>query len=197
MHSAVPVPWFGRPDVTCSAAAAAHPGGLRQNRQSGTRPDRNFLVVYVKTARHRGRRAGPGSCRNLLGGGDIAMNIGRGATQQPGVLSTVVDMLFSRGKTQLIDADSALRGREEPIPVPETHAVNGNRIVAPFPGTLQTAVFGLAASGAPNRSSGKRRGFTPPRSGTRAASRRTRRTRRSVRPGPGTPRRSWSSSTPR
>jgi len=71
------------------------------------------------------------------------MNIGRGATQQPGVLSTVVDMLFSRGKTQLIDADSALRGREEPIPVPETHAVNGNRIVAPFPGTLQTAVFGL------------------------------------------------------
>jgi peptide-methionine (S)-S-oxide reductase len=52
-------------------------------------------------------------------------------------------MLFSRGKTRLIDADSALRGREQPIPVPETHAVNGNRIVAPFPDGLQTAVFGL------------------------------------------------------
>ncbi|MGI8722005.1 MAG: peptide-methionine (S)-S-oxide reductase MsrA [Geodermatophilaceae bacterium] len=52
-------------------------------------------------------------------------------------------MIFSRGKTKLIDADSALRGREDPIRVPETHAVNGNRIVPPFPEGAQTAVFGL------------------------------------------------------
>jgi len=52
-------------------------------------------------------------------------------------------MLFSRGKTQLIDPESALRGREQPIPVPQTHAVNGNRIIPPFPEGLQTAVFGL------------------------------------------------------
>ncbi|MDQ3735142.1 MAG: peptide-methionine (S)-S-oxide reductase, partial [Actinomycetota bacterium] len=52
-------------------------------------------------------------------------------------------MLFSRGKTQLIDADSALRGRDQPVPVPQTHAVNGNRITPPFPDGLQTAVFGL------------------------------------------------------
>lgn len=52
-------------------------------------------------------------------------------------------MLFSRGKTQLIDAESALRGRDQSIPVPEIHAVNGHRIVAPFPEGLQTAVFGL------------------------------------------------------
>jgi len=52
-------------------------------------------------------------------------------------------MFFSRAKTQLIDADSALRGRENPIRIPETHAVNGNRIVPPFPEGLQTAVFGL------------------------------------------------------
>ncbi|MDQ3475769.1 MAG: peptide-methionine (S)-S-oxide reductase MsrA [Actinomycetota bacterium] len=52
-------------------------------------------------------------------------------------------MLFSRAKTQLIDADSALRGRADPIRVPETHAVNGNRIVPPFPDGMQTTVFGL------------------------------------------------------
>ncbi|MDQ4039649.1 MAG: peptide-methionine (S)-S-oxide reductase MsrA, partial [Actinomycetota bacterium] len=52
-------------------------------------------------------------------------------------------MLFSRGKTQLIDPESALRGRERPIPVSELHAVSGNRIVSPFPAGMQTAVFGL------------------------------------------------------
>jgi peptide-methionine (S)-S-oxide reductase len=52
-------------------------------------------------------------------------------------------MFSSRAKTQLVSADSALRGRDTPLPhVPETHAVNGNRIQPPFPDGLQTAVFG-------------------------------------------------------
>jgi peptide-methionine (S)-S-oxide reductase len=39
--------------------------------------------------------------------------------------------------------DQALPGHETPIPVPETHFVNGNRIVPPFPAGLQQAMFGM------------------------------------------------------
>ncbi|MBA3250299.1 MAG: peptide-methionine (S)-S-oxide reductase MsrA, partial [Geodermatophilaceae bacterium] len=52
-------------------------------------------------------------------------------------------MLFSRAKTTLIDADKALPGRSQAIPVRGTHAVNGNPTAAPFPEGMQTAVFGL------------------------------------------------------
>jgi peptide-methionine (S)-S-oxide reductase len=53
-------------------------------------------------------------------------------------------MLFSRAKLQLPSADKALPGRDAPaFPIPETHAVNGHRIVPPFPDTMRTAVFGL------------------------------------------------------
>ena len=52
-------------------------------------------------------------------------------------------MLFSRFKTQPVTADDALPGRPDPLPhVPETHAVNGNRIQPPFPEGMRTAVFG-------------------------------------------------------
>ena len=37
----------------------------------------------------------------------------------------------------------ALPGRAERMPVPETHFVNHNRLVAPFPDGLETAVFGM------------------------------------------------------
>lgn len=39
--------------------------------------------------------------------------------------------------------ENSLPGRSEPIRVPETHYVNGNRIVPPFPDGLETAVFGM------------------------------------------------------
>ncbi len=52
-------------------------------------------------------------------------------------------MLFSRYKTQPVSPENALPGRPDPLPfVPETHAVNGNRIQPPFPEGMQTAVFG-------------------------------------------------------
>src|SRR4051812_25881555 len=52
------------------------------------------------------------------------------------------DMVFSRFKSQPVDAEHALPGRREPLPsIPETHAVNGNRVTPPFPDGLQTAVF--------------------------------------------------------
>lgn len=46
-------------------------------------------------------------------------------------------------KDTLPTADQALPGRAEPLPVADTHYLNGNPIKAPFPAGLQQAVFGL------------------------------------------------------
>ncbi len=48
-----------------------------------------------------------------------------------------------RKKTTLPDAAEALPGRRTPLEVPQTHYVNGHRIVPPFPAGLREAVFGL------------------------------------------------------
>jgi peptide-methionine (S)-S-oxide reductase len=50
---------------------------------------------------------------------------------------------FMKKLTQLLPEGSTLPGRQERMPVPETHFVNGNRIVPPFPQGLQIAQFGL------------------------------------------------------
>ena len=50
---------------------------------------------------------------------------------------------FMKKVKSLLPADSTLKGRAEKIRVPEKHAVNGNRIVPPFPTGLELAVFGL------------------------------------------------------
>jgi peptide-methionine (S)-S-oxide reductase len=46
-------------------------------------------------------------------------------------------------KLRLPRPEDALPGRTAPLPVPETHFVNGNRIVPPFPAGLEQAVFGM------------------------------------------------------
>lgn len=46
-------------------------------------------------------------------------------------------------KQALPSAEQALPGRSTPMPVPETHYVNGNALQAPFPAGLQQAVFGM------------------------------------------------------
>jgi peptide-methionine (S)-S-oxide reductase len=50
---------------------------------------------------------------------------------------------FMKKSKSLLPADGTLKGRAAKIPVPETHAVNGNRIVPPFPAGMEQAVFGL------------------------------------------------------
>jgi peptide-methionine (S)-S-oxide reductase len=52
-------------------------------------------------------------------------------------------MFSFRKKAQMPDPASVLPGRDQPLKVPETHFVNGNRIIAPFPTGLRTAMFGL------------------------------------------------------
>ncbi len=52
--------------------------------------------------------------------------------------------MFAREKKIVMPAsDEALPGRGEPVPVPETHFVNGNPLQPPFPEGLEQALFGL------------------------------------------------------
>jgi peptide-methionine (S)-S-oxide reductase len=46
-------------------------------------------------------------------------------------------------KLRVPRGDQALPGRETAMPVPETHFVNGHRIVPPFPAGFQKAIFGM------------------------------------------------------
>jgi peptide-methionine (S)-S-oxide reductase len=50
---------------------------------------------------------------------------------------------FQRRKTTLPTAEEALPGRTAALRVPARHFVNGNRLVAPFPDGIETALFGL------------------------------------------------------
>jgi peptide-methionine (S)-S-oxide reductase len=51
--------------------------------------------------------------------------------------------LFQNRKTALPSRDEALPGRAESLRVPVRHFVNGNRIVPPFPESMELAYFGL------------------------------------------------------
>ena len=51
-------------------------------------------------------------------------------------------MMFGR-EPKLVDAADALPGRDEPMPVPPTHHVNGNSLTPPWPEGAQTAVFAM------------------------------------------------------
>ncbi len=51
--------------------------------------------------------------------------------------------MWTLRKPAMPTASDALPGRETPLPVPATHFVNRNRLVAPFPEGLETALFGL------------------------------------------------------
>jgi peptide-methionine (S)-S-oxide reductase len=51
-------------------------------------------------------------------------------------------MLFTR-KPNIVDADSALPGRDTAIAVPERHEVLGTPLKGPFPEGVETAIFGM------------------------------------------------------
>jgi len=51
--------------------------------------------------------------------------------------------MFGRRKTEMPEAEAALTGRSTPVEVPPAHFVNGNPLVGPFPGGIETAVFGM------------------------------------------------------
>jgi peptide-methionine (S)-S-oxide reductase len=50
---------------------------------------------------------------------------------------------FMKKMTKLLPAENTIPGRATRMPVPETHFVNGNRIVPPFPSGMELAQFGM------------------------------------------------------
>src|SRR3954469_19348500 len=52
-------------------------------------------------------------------------------------------MLFSSRKTQLIDPDRALPGRDAPMPIPARHEVLGTPLKPPFPEGYEQIVVGM------------------------------------------------------
>jgi peptide-methionine (S)-S-oxide reductase len=52
-------------------------------------------------------------------------------------------MLFARKPVAMVDADSALPGRDTELPVPERHEVLGTPLKGPFPDGVDTAIFGM------------------------------------------------------
>ena len=81
-------------------------------------------------------------------------------------------MLFSSRKTQMIDPERSLPGRDAPMPVPARHEVLGTPLMPPFPEGLERAVFGMGcfwgaervfwqADGVYTTAAGYAGGFTP------------------------------------
>jgi peptide-methionine (S)-S-oxide reductase len=52
-------------------------------------------------------------------------------------------MLFTRKQSTMVDADSALPGRDRAMPAPARHEVLGTPLKGPFPQGVQTAIFGM------------------------------------------------------
>src|SRR4029077_13187995 len=52
-------------------------------------------------------------------------------------------MLFTRKQTGMVDAASALPGRDTEMPVPARHEVLGTPLKGPFPSGVETAIFGM------------------------------------------------------
>jgi len=48
-----------------------------------------------------------------------------------------------KDKSRMIDAEHALPGRDQPLPVPARHEALGTPLMPPFPEGIETAVFGM------------------------------------------------------
>jgi peptide-methionine (S)-S-oxide reductase len=81
-------------------------------------------------------------------------------------------VLFGGDKSQMIDPDDALPGRDQAMPVAAAHFVNGNPITPPWPEGHEQAVFGMGcfwgaerkfweAPGVYSTAVGYTAGFTP------------------------------------
>lgn len=51
--------------------------------------------------------------------------------------------MFWSKKTELLPPEKALPGRAKPMPVPDRHYANGNRLTPPFPQGMEMAMFGM------------------------------------------------------
>ncbi len=51
--------------------------------------------------------------------------------------------MFGKRNLEMPAEGDALAGREDPVPVPEAHFINGNPLEGPFPEDTEVAVFGM------------------------------------------------------
>ena len=81
-------------------------------------------------------------------------------------------MLVTRKQSSMVDAESALPGRDNEMPLPAAHDVLGTPLKGPFPEGVETAVFGMGcfwgaerifwqAPGVYTTAAGYAGGFTP------------------------------------
>jgi peptide-methionine (S)-S-oxide reductase len=66
--------------------------------------------------------------------------------------------MFSKKPPTIPSKAEALPGRAEPMPVPDAHFINQNRITAPFPDGLSRAMFGMGCFWGAERKFWERRG---------------------------------------
>jgi len=52
-------------------------------------------------------------------------------------------MVMFNKKVEMPTPETALPGRDQPMPVPARHYVNGNPLTPPFPDGMEMATFGL------------------------------------------------------
>src|SRR3712207_3651246 len=136
------------PSATVAPAAAkvvdtARPSPLAAPVTSATRPVSSSVLICSLSSSVPGPLPGPATLAQVI----VFCRAERPRAGQrevgggPSLYSGV--MFFSRAKTQPVTAEDALAGRQVPLyGVPAVHAVNGNRILPPFPEGMQTAVFG-------------------------------------------------------
>ena len=52
-------------------------------------------------------------------------------------------MLFGKTKLEMVAPEKALPGRDDEMPVPDAHFINGHPLKPPFPDGFETAIFGM------------------------------------------------------
>lgn len=52
-------------------------------------------------------------------------------------------MIFGKTKLEMVAPEKALPGRDDQMPVPDAHFINGHPLTPPFPDGLETAIFAM------------------------------------------------------
>ena len=85
----------------------------------------------------------PCSGHAIGNGSTVVRVVLRRAPTSKSATASEVHRMFSRHKSEMPTPETALPGRDETMPVPAQHFVNGASLVPPFPEGTEAAVFGL------------------------------------------------------
>jgi peptide-methionine (S)-S-oxide reductase len=119
------------------ARRETHPDAVGAKRLDHGRPE----ILWLADT-HRGGKLTVGA-GGVQGRGRRLSCLPEVPTLEPSPTPEIFPMALLRQKTTMPAAADALAGRSTPLKVPESHYVNGHRIVAPFPPGMREAVLGL------------------------------------------------------